>query len=180
MANPEQVGSFVPTTNIWSEAQRLASTDVNSAEFKQLLVNMYQNIGLIATVLNTKDTGYYAQSEFVNGQIYFPDPSLDSTSQLNPVFRQVFRMVINFGALPNATTKSVPHDIPMTDAVTFTRIYGASSDTTGNSYIPLPYVDVPAGDHIGLNVDAINVNVSTTIDRTNYTITYIVLEYLKQ
>lgn len=181
MANPQQVGSFVPTTNIWADAQRLSSAEMTSPEFRQLLVNLYENVGLIATVLNTKDTGYYERSNFVNGQVFFPNPDLNSATQLRPTVRQVFRQVVNFGTLPNATTKSVAHQIPITSLVSFTRIYATASDRTNKAYIPIPYVDVgtPAN-NIQIDVDATNVSITTGADYTAYTLCYVVLEYLKQ
>ncbi len=178
MANQEQVGSFVPTTNVWDPAE-IASVDVNSPRFKELLVFLYQNINLIAIVLNTKDSGYYVDSEFVNGQVWFPDPTLDSTSQLTPALRQVYRKVIDFGQLPNATTKSVPHEITLTSATTFTRIYGTASDTTNKIYIPIPFVET-LGNNIQLDVDATNVTITTTIDYTNFNVCYVILELIQQ
>ncbi len=177
MANPEQVGSFVATTNVWDPSE-IQAVDVNSPRFKELLVLLYQNINLMAVVLNTKDTGYYNDSEFVNGQVYFPDPTLDSSTQLNPTFRQVYRKVIDFGQLPNATLKSVPHGITVTTATTFTRLYGAASDTTGFNYIPIVYAD-PSGAVASLYADATNVNISTNLDFSNYNVCYVVLEYLQ-
>jgi len=61
MANPQQVGSFVPTTNVWDPSE-IYSVDVTSPRFKELLVRLYQNVNLIAVVLNTKDSGYYDKS----------------------------------------------------------------------------------------------------------------------
>ncbi len=177
MANPQQVGSFVPTTNVWDPAE-LYSIDVTSPRFKELLVRLYQNVNLIAVVLNTKDSGYYDKSEFVNGQLWFPDTTLDSTSQLTPTFRQVYRMVVNFGTLPNAATTSVPHGITVTSATTFTRIYGAASDTVNKIYIPIPFTET-LGNEIQLDVDATNVNITTTIDYTNFTVCYVILEYIQ-
>ena len=178
MANNTLFGAFVPTTNVWDVTQ-LYQVDVKSPEFKELLVRLYQNINNLALVLNLKDTGYYPTQEFVNGQQFFPNPALNSSTPTSATYRQVFRTTVNFGALPNNTAASVPHNIAITDAFTFTRIYGCSSDVSGNTYIPLPYVDA-GGDNIELYVDATNVNIVTTSDRTNYTVTYVVVEYLKQ
>jgi hypothetical protein len=179
MANPQQVGSFVPTTNVWDPAE-LYSVEVTSPRFKELLVRLYQNINLIAIVLNTKDSGIYDKiGEFVNGQVWFPNPNLNSTSQLTPTFRQVYRTVINFGTLPNAAVKSVAHGITTTVATTFTRIYGTASDTTNKIYIPLPFVET-LGNNIQLDVDATNVNITTTIDYTNFNVCYIIVEYIQQ
>ncbi len=180
MARPGDYGSFVETTSIWDDIQRIQSIDVNSPEFKDLLVRLHQNVNTIALILNTKDSGYYDNSdEFVNGQLFFPDPALSSNTQIAPIFRQPFRKIINFGALPNAGLKSVAHGINPNGAFTFTRIYGTASDTTGLTYIPLPFASPVLNENIKLDVDAVNVNVTTGINRTNYNICYIVLEYLK-
>ena len=176
--NGQNYGSFVPTTNVW-DPQQLFQVEITSPEFKEILVRLYQNINLIAIALNSKDSGIYVQDEFVNGQLFFEDPSLTGASSTNPSLRNVYRTVVNFGALPNNTIKSVAHNIPITSAYTFTRIYGAASDTVGLTYIPLPYVDDTGSLNIQLDVDNVDVNVTTNSDRTNYTVTYIILEYLK-
>lgn len=178
MATSSQFGAFVPTTNIW-DVQNLYQTDVNSPEFKELLVRLYQNVNTIALVLNIKDTGMYQLSEFVNGQLLFPNPANNSSTAAYPANRQILRQVYNFGALPNTTTKSVPHHITCTAHTTFTRIYGAASDTSGFHYIPLPYASNSAGASIELNLDGTNINVTTGSDRTNFNITYIIVEYVQ-
>jgi len=174
----QNTGSFVPTNYIWDIAQ-LYQVEINSDGFKELMVRLYQNIGLIALVLNTKDSAYYNTSEFINGQLFFPNPANNSSTSAAPDFRQVYRTVVNFGALPNTGTTSVPHKITVTPKTTFTRIYGAASNTTGNSYLPLPYASSTAANNIELNVDATNVNITTGSNRSLYTITYVILEYLQ-
>lgn len=173
------VGLYVPTTNVWDEVGQIQDIDVRSPEFKELLVRLYQNINNIALSLNIKDSAYYDRNEFVNGQLFFPNPALDSSTSTVPQFRSVFRLVINFGTLPNTGTTSVAHGLDVTSGYTFTRIYGAASDTTGLNYIPLPYASPVLANNIELNVDATNVNVTTGSDRTAFTITYIILEYMK-
>lgn len=171
-------GVFVPTTDIY-DSQTIYGLDVNSDEFKEFLVRLRQGINNMAIVLNLKESGYYYPQEFVCGQLYFPNPALTSSTSSNPVFRQVFRRVINFGALLNSATKSLPHGITIQSSFSFTRIYGCASDPVAKTYIPLPYVDA-AGNNISIDVDATNVNITTTSNRTNYTIVYCVIEYLKQ
>jgi hypothetical protein len=173
-------GSFVPTNYIWDVAQ-VQEVDVNSPEFKELLIRMYQTINSMILSLNLKDTGVYNTSPFVNSQIFFPNPLLNSSTSATPEFRQVYRNVINFGALPNAAIKSVPHTIMCTSNTTFTRIYATASKTTAPfSYIPIPYSSIAAvADNIELYVDATNVNIATAIDYSAYTFTYVILEYLQ-
>lgn len=140
------------------------------------LVRLRQNINNLALVTNIKDSGYYLPAEFINGQLYFPntDPAITAPGAKNAVYRQVYRMVVDFGALPNTGTKSVAHNIPDINAdFTFTRMYGAATDPVGLNYLPIPNADIT------LTADATNVNITTVANLTAYTRTYIVLEYLK-
>lgn len=165
-------GLFVPTSYVWDISQ-LQSMDVTDPQFKELLVRLYQNIANIATALNLKDSAYYYLGEFVNGQLYFPNPTLTSQTSSTARYRQVTRLVVNFGALPNTGVKSVAHGLTPTSSWTFTRIYATASDTTGLTYIPIPSFQA------NLSVDATNVNITTTANLTNYNQCYVVLEYLK-
>ncbi len=180
MANSTQYGAFVTTTNVW-DLQQIQMVDVNSQEFKELLVRLYQNINNICIVLNIKDTGMYPMTEYVNGQLWFPNPNNSSatTAAANPIQRQVFRKVINFGALPNTATKSVAHGIICTAATSFTRIYATATDPVNKLYIPIPYASPVLANNIEINVDATNVNITTGSNRTAFTICYVVLEYIQ-
>lgn len=190
MANASDFGAFVPTTYLW-DMDQLKDVDVNSKDFKELLLRLYQNVNLMANVLNVKDTGYYDTNEFVCGQNYFADPSIDSSSIPSRVsdYRNVFRKVINFGALPTAAAspKSVPHGIAlingnpnMTSSYTCTRIYGTANDTTALTYLPLPYASATVvANNIEVSVDNTNVTIAVGVNRNNFDTCYIVLEYLK-
>ena len=173
----EEVGAFVPTTNIWDTTE-IYSTEVTSPAFKELLVRLYQNLNLMSINLNLKDTGYYDTSEFVTGQKFFPDPGLTSLSARTPEFRQSYRKLINFGALPNTGTTSVAHGITVDANTIFTRIYGVANDQTGLSYLPLPFSSATLVENIKLSVDNTNVTIVTGSNRSAYTITYVILEWL--
>jgi hypothetical protein len=178
MAARGDFGSFIPTTQVW-DVSEVYSTEVTSPAFKELLVRLYQNINMQSISVNAKDSGYYNTSEFVNGQLFFPNPALDSSTATTPTFRQVFRKVINFGALPNTAAKTAAHGITVTDAVTFTRIYATATNTTAHAYIPIPYASSVLANNIELSVDGTNVTITTGSDRTAFNVTYVVLEYLK-
>ncbi len=170
-------GLFVPTTDNY-DLTGLEGKDLGSPEFKQFIIKLMQRTNQLALSLNLKDSALYYTQEFLNGQTFFPDPTNPQTSAP----RQVFRKIIDFGALPNAATKTVAHGINVTSLFTFTRIYGCASSTASLDYIPLPYVDVSGTVIAGnteLNVDQTNVYVTTTGDGTAFNKTYIILEYLK-
>lgn len=174
MANElNNTGLFVPNNFIW-DINLLHDIPLDSPQFKELLIRLYQNINSMCLALNLKDSAYYVEQEFLNGQVFFANPSDTNMQQ-----RQAFRMTIDFGALPNTTTKSVAHGIDITDTYSFTRIYGAASDQVNLTYIPLPYASATGTDNIQVDVDATNVTITTAADYSLYTTTYVILEYLK-
>jgi hypothetical protein len=172
----QDVGSFIPTTSVWDVSEVLNIEGLDP-QLSELLVRMYQNLSNMATVLNGKDTGMYVLSEFTNGQQFFQNPNQPPASERNSYLRQDFRVVINFGALPNNTTKAVPHGVKIVQGTTFTRIYGAATNPSLDG-VPLPYASASATP-IELYVDPTNVYVTTNSDWSGYTTTYIVIEYLK-
>lgn len=168
-------GLFIPTTSVF-ELSQLQSADVNSTDFKQILVRLYQTVNSIALSLNAKDSGYFLNEEFVTGSLYF-NPTSSNQLDLRPVFRKV----INFGALPNAATKTVAHNLTPDTTWSFTRIYGCATDPVALSYIPLPYsASTAVADNLELYVDNTNVSVATGANYSAYTVSYVVLEYIKQ
>ena len=174
MVYPEQdnTGLFLPTTNIWDVIPEDAET-VTIDMLKELLLRLHQNMNITSMTVDRKDTGFYALTEFVNGQSFFPDPNLDSTTPQSPVQRQVYRKVIDFGALPNTATKSVAHGLAINSTWSFTRIYATASNPVGLLYFPIPTTGVT------ITVDVANVNITTGSNLTAYTKCYCVLEYLK-
>jgi len=168
-------GAFIPVDSF--SVSEISSTDIRSSEFKDLLVRLYQNLNLMAIGINNRDAGFYDTSEFVCGQQFFPDPSLTSESAQTPVFRNVFRKVVIFGALPNTTNKSVAHDITTTINTSFTRMYGVATkqhaDAVSFSSLAIPNTDIK------LELDGTNVIITTAADLTAYTITHVILEYIK-
>lgn len=172
-------GLFIPSTYILDVA-RLHEIDVKSPEFKELLVRLYQTVNSIAIATNLKDTGYHLTTEFVTSQLLF-----DVNNDLNNL-RPIYRTVVNFGALPAAGTKSVAHNIPDimvagTTTFSFTKIYGAATNPTTVTFIPLPFVSASAvTNQLQIAVDSTNVNITTGgIDYSAYTKSYIILEYVK-
>lgn len=170
-------GPNIPTTNVW-DVSDIQALQEESERLKELLVRLYQNLNNMSIALNEKDSGCYFTLGSANGQSYFPNPTLTSASTTTPISRQVIRIVINFGALPNATTKSVAHNLTPNSSWSFTRIYACASDTTGFNYIPIPYASPTLINNIELKVDSTNVTIITGSNRSNFNICYVVLEYI--
>lgn len=180
-------GSFVPTTNVW-DVNALDTMDVNSKDFKLLLVRLYQNISDISHTLNQKEGGYYTNQQYTTGALWFPNPANDTMagSQKQP-YRQENRIVIKMPTLMPGATVSAPHGLALGNQWTFTQIYGATTNPTtlaamaGVVGLPIPNVDpVDPTMEIGVTVDFFNVNVTAGANAVlaQYTQTYIVLKFL--
>lgn len=177
MAHKEK-GMFLPTTSVW-DASTISNIKGASDDLKDLFIRLYRNINDISMQVNRKDSAIYGQDEFVCGQTYFSNPSYDSSTSVNPKPRQVYRKVINFGALPDTGTKNIPHGLTVNNTYSFTRIYGAASNQAANSYLPLPFASPTLASNISLSVDGTNIIIVTGSNRSAYTKTYVVLEYIK-
>jgi len=171
-------GQFIGTTQIYD----LGRSNVSEKDFT---VRLRNNFNDIVMALNTRDSGYYAQEEYVNGQLFYPDYSrVDSASSAPAQYRQVFRKVIDTGTLPNAGLSTIAHGItflPTAGNTTFiaTRIYGAATDQVNRILIPLPYSSPTLNQNISVSVDATNVYITTGINMTAFTVSHIVFEYVK-
>jgi hypothetical protein len=175
---PFNAGSFVYLRNA-IDHNLIQENTLEGDDLKDFLTRLRELFGTIEDVLNKKDTGFYAQQEFVNGQVFFPNPLLSSSTSQLPTYRQVYRKVINFGALANTGATSVAHGITIDSQFTFTRIYGCATDPS-TEFIPIPYASPTAANNIELSVDTTNVTITTGSDRTGFTTCYVILEWLNQ
>lgn len=91
--------------------------------------------------------------------------------------KPIYRKVINCGALPNNSIKNVTHNITNLSNVIFANGISYSS-TTGN-YFPIPYSADSLQAQVKMWVTNTDVSLQTLSDRSNYTTTYIILEYTK-
>ena len=90
--------------------------------------------------------------------------------------RKIYRKVIDCGALPDTTTKTVPHSID--NLAQFIKVEGVSRTPGNNVTLPLPYFNTGTG-YVKMYVNASNVVLVTATDLTGYSETYVTLEYTK-
>lgn len=129
----------------------------------------------IANILNTKVGSLYQLQELASFEIYNTTFNADGS----PNNRNVYRTLVNFGALPNATTKSVAHGVNFETSFRATRILGSATDPVNRLYIPIPFSSPTLNENIKITVDATNVNITTGINYSAYTYCTIILEYTK-
>lgn len=166
----DDTGLFVSTTDVY-EVSRIQEVDVNSEEFKLLLVRLYQNLNNIVLALNLKDSAYYVTTQFLNSQLFFP-----VVGNVNNDYRQAYRIVIDVGPLGAGVT-AVPHGLPILNTWIFTRIYGTATDNIGNNYYPIPFAGT-GGTYISLKVNLTQVVIDNN-SGVNFTECLVILEFLK-
>ncbi len=135
----------------------------------------------IATAVNIREIGWFLDEELLSGKAFIPGINASSTGATSQIYRQVLRKVIDFGALPAAGTKAVPHGITFTNNFTLTFMGGYATDPAAMIAFPLPYADpIAIANAVALTMDATNVYVTVGINRTNFTRCYVTIEYLQE
>ena len=140
-------------------------------EFSEFLLTFQDKYNDLVSALNKKDFGYYSDQEVLCGQLRFDRDNVQNV-------KNVYRLVVDIGALLNNGLKSVAHGLTIPSNFELIRLYGAASDQTGKVFLPLPYVS--ATFPIELYMDATNINIRTTDDKTAYTVCTVTIEYLQE
>jgi hypothetical protein len=89
----------------------------------------------------------------------------------------VYGKIINFGALPNTTTKNVAHGITPFDRTKIIYIEAVLYDATKVTVTGM--VNTTAANQVNINVDSTNISMQTVSDRSGYTCPRFFIEYLK-
>ena len=90
--------------------------------------------------------------------------------------KPIYRKTISCGALPNNTTKNVAHGINNLERVIKTEGYSVGTAGSAGSFIPVPYV---SGVPMAMYVDMTNLVLQTSGTYSNYSDTYVTIEYTK-
>ena len=89
--------------------------------------------------------------------------------------KPLYRKVVNFGTLPNATTKSVEHGI--SNVLYFKTITGMA--TNNDNFLPLPFMyENNAANSIRLLANKTNITIGASTNRSSFS-AYVILEYTK-
>jgi len=160
--NSQQFETYVPVYDMvpekWEEA-------------RQFLV---EHLKKISNAVNIREVGFFLDEELLSGKSFIPGVTLPG----NPsIARSVFRKVIEFGTLPNAGTKFVPHGIVFNNNFTLIQLFGSATDPIGLTALPLPLA-AAAPFQIELYMNSTDIIVVTGSARSNYTRVFVVVEYI--
>lgn len=165
--------SFQGNPNLFVPLDYIIPSDVGQ---KDVVLRQYFNN--IASALNYREIGTYPEELTITGKQWIPLFSNVSTQSAN--YRPVFRMTVDTGALANAGTTSTAHGITFTSNDSATMIYGAATDPAGLNYLPLPFASPTLANNISVTIDSTNVNITTGSNRTAFTRSFVVVEFIRQ
>ena len=99
------------------------------------------------------------------------------TFTLNGVTYDRYVKVIDFGALPNTTTKLVPHGTSITNK---NQILGiAAIAVSSASAVTIPFVSAVSANVINIWCNETNISITPSFDATDYASCFVTLEYYK-
>lgn len=160
----QQFESYLPVYDVvpekWEEAREL----------------LLEYLKKVSSAVNAREIGFFLDEELLSGKALFPGTSTPNSQ----AFRSMLRKVIDFGSLPNSSTKSVPHGIPIDSNFRIVQMYFGASDTTGLTGFGCAYWAKDLSAAINLNYDVTNVNVTTTQDYSNFNQCLVVMEYTSE
>ena len=161
-------GLFVQQSPIFDVGE-LQNVDLTSDNFRELLVRLYQQMTNISIQLNLKVSGYYTNTEFVTGKLFFAADN--DPANMRPIFQKV----IDTGAITAGLNAPIPHGLTIATTWSFISIYGAANNTTTNRYYPLPFASATG---IEVRLDANNILI-TNNSGFDFLTSKIILEYIK-
>lgn len=169
-----EYGAFLPTTDTFDRA--IIDNLKIQEDLKEFLVMLYQTTNNIALMVNIKESGYYVEEEFVNGKLWYPNKALSSSTAQRPEYRQEFRRVIDFGALPAAGAKAVNHNIT-TDANTrWKNVYATATNTT-----TFAGITITTSAALSVRATATQVIITTGgVDYSAYNACDVIVEFIRQ
>lgn len=138
------------------------------------IIKAFQSSGVVANVVQVKSnstTDVYS-CDYINNKLSYSTTEKVVGEWIDG--KPLYKKVVDFGALPNNTTKSVAHNISNLKRAVKLEGFAGSSQNSGG--ITLPHA---TSSPVALYIDNTNVNVLTTNDKSAYTETYIYIYYTK-
>ena len=136
--------------------ENLLATKANfSQDDKQLIRNIFDKTNELIYIVNTKDTGIFTRSEFFTAMQWNVDREQGQQ-------RIVYRKVVNTGALPNTGTTNTPHNLKtggIDNTWDFIDIYLSKAKDPAT-----PRFISGAHPNIAIDIDATNINITTTAE----------------
>jgi hypothetical protein len=142
-------------------------------EWEEARQAIIEQLKKLANAVNTREIGWFLDEELLSGKQFYP--GVNNVQQ----FRTILRTVIPFGALPNAGTKAVAHNVDVDENFSLISMWLSATDPVNLVGFSLAYYSIAPGD-IKLSYTSTDAVVTTQSDYSLYTTSYIIFEYIKE
>lgn len=166
MNSSDQFQSYVPVYDVIPE------------QWEGARAMLAEALKLISNAINIREVGWFLDEEVLSGKAFIPGSAALSTGSTSESYRQVLRKVVDFGALPNTGTKSVPHGILFDNNFTLVDLWGAATAQASQALL-LPYQAI-AADGISIFMNTTDIVVVTQSNRSGFTRCFVTIEYLQE
>ncbi len=138
-----------------------------------------EHLKIISNEINIREIGWFLDQELLSGKAFIPTQQQIDQGSTSQSYRTVLRKVIDFGTLPNFGTKTVPHEIIFDGNFSLIQMFLSATDPVNLLAFGLMYWSNDPGSII-LNMDSNDVIVTTASDYSDYTRSYVVIEYIQE
>lgn len=155
--------------------------DVVPEDWEDARPFLVEQLKRLAFAVNIREIGWFLDEELLSGKAFIPGINNVTDGGTSQQYRQILRRVVDFGQLPVAGLKSVPHMIAFDQNFTLISLTASATDPVAFNAIPIPYATPAAlNQNVALYMDSVNVNILTGIDMSRFTRTFVVIEYLQE
>ncbi len=134
----------------------------------------------ISNAINIRTIGWLLDEELLSGQQFIPSNPTALIQGTAPQFRSVLRKVVDFGALPNAGLKQVPHGVTFDSNFTLIRLFASATDPTALTAISIDHAALILNQNINIFLDSTNINITTAFNFSTYTRCFVFIEYIQE
>jgi hypothetical protein len=149
-----------------NEENFLASEVAFSQDQGQLIMDMYRKINDLVTIINAKTTGIYNNEEYFTCERWHLNARRGQPKAL-------YKITVDCGALPNAGTKNIAHGLPLAATWDIVNIFGVAKNPTTPIWIQIGEKDMT------VDINATNIVITTLVDFSAYTTSYVTIVYIK-
>jgi len=155
--------------------------DASPSTWEEGMPFIVEQLKKIANAVNVREIGFFLDQELLTGKSFIPGVSIVSDGGSSQQFRTILRKVIDFGPLPAAGTKSIPHGITFDANFTLIQMWASATDPVALVAFPIPYADpIALINAVSLTIDATNVNITVGINRSSFTRCFVFIEYIQE
>ena len=134
----------------------------------------------LANAVNAREIGFFLDQELLSGKAFIPGVNIANDGGSSQQFRSILRKVVDFGPLPAAGFKQVPHGIFVDANFTLIQMFAAATDPVNLVSFPIPFSSGGTATDVGLFMNSTDIFIVVQSNRATFTRCFVVIEYIQE